>query len=108
MNFILSHLPTSFILGAIAGPIAMILFQNIKKIGGWIDSQPTWAKQAWLFVLTQLMAIVATVTQTDVSCSAAPTATACLAVLTPAILKGLIMQVGAIVSFKLKQAPPFK
>jgi spore maturation protein SpmA len=108
MSWILSHVPTSFLLGAIAGPLAMIIFQNLKKIGGWIDAQPTWAKQAWLFVFTQVMAIIATVTQTDVSCAASQTATDCLAVLTPAILKGLIMQVGAIVSFKLKQAKPFK
>ena len=106
MNWILSQIPMSFLIGAVAGPIAMFLFQNIKKIGGWIDSQPTWAKQAWLFVLTQLMAVVATLTQSDISCSGLPDATSCLALLTPSILKGLVTQGAATIAYKLKQSPP--
>lgn len=108
MNWLISQVPLSFLVGAVAGPIAMFLFQNLKKIGGWIDAQPKWAKQAWLFVLTQVMAIVATVTQTDISCKDAVDATACLSVLTPAIIKGLIVQGAAVVSYKLKQSKPLK
>jgi len=108
MNWFQSQAMT-FLLGAVAGPIAMFLFQNIKKVGGWIDAQPTWAKQAWLFVLTQAMALIATVVgTTDIQSCSAMTATDCLSQLTPAIIKGLIVQGAAIVSFKLKQSQPMK
>jgi hypothetical protein len=105
MNVLMKLVPTSFLIGAVAGPLAMFLFQYIKKLGGWIDAQPTWAKQAWLFVLTQIMALVATVAQADVSCTMQMTATDCLAQLTPSLIKGLIVQGGAIAAFKLKKMP---
>ena len=108
MNWFQSQAFT-FLLGAAAGPLAMIIFQNIKKAGGWIDAQPAWAKQAWLFVLTQGMALVATVTgNADIQSCSEMTATACLGQLTPSIIKGLIVQGSAIVSFKLKQSKPMK
>lgn len=105
-GWLLGHIPTSFLLGAIAGPLAMFAFQWIKKLGGWIDSQPAWAKNAWMFVLTQVVAVIATITQQDVSCTVEMTAAACLGQLTPSVIKGLIIQGGAWISFKLKKMQP--
>ncbi len=83
----------------------MGVFQLLKHGSRWIDKQPAWAKNAWMFVLTQLMAVLATVSQQDLSCSVDMTAAACLGQLTPAVIKGLIIQAGAWVSFKLKKMP---
>jgi len=106
MNVLLKLVPTSFLIGAVAGPLAMFAFQYIKKLGGWIDSQPAWAKHAWMFVLTQAFAVGASVIGTNISCSVDMSASDCLSQLTPAILKGLIVQGAAVVSFKLKKANP--
>jgi len=106
MNWLLSQVPASFVIGAVAGPLAMFVFQFLKKAGGLIDARPAWEKKAYLFVMCQVSALLATFLSAPVSCDATMTATACLALYSPAVIKGLIVQAGAMVSFKLKKMKP--
>lgn len=108
MNFLTKLVPISFLLGAIAGPLVMVVFQYIKKFRGIIDGQSAFAKNAWLFVFIQIFAVLQAVVSTDLpSCTMdmAGGIGACLDQITPAMIKGLIVQGGAIVSFKLKKMP---
>jgi len=105
MGALLKLVPTSFILGAIAGPLAMFLFQYIKKLGGIIDARPAWEKNMYMFVLCQVVGVIATLAGQDIKCTVDMTASACVAQFTPNVLKAIVTQVGAVLAFKLKKMP---
>ncbi len=107
MNWAMKLVPLSFLLGAVAGPLSMLVFQKLKRASTWLDSQEGWAKNAWFFVLAQAVGIISTMTQQGISCDMeVMTASACLAQFTPNVIKAIIVQLGAVVSFKLKKTNP--
>lgn len=92
----------SIALPYLMGPLVFVIVQASKKAWMWIDHLPAWQKQAFVFVVAQLLVFVQSWSGQELACGASCT----LADITPVFVKGVLTALSAYLLHFLKKAKP--
>lgn len=98
----------SFVLPAIAVPVAYALAQFIKRGWGWLDRQGAFIKRVAVFLISAGIVVVTELLRIPTPAECTPEVTeACIAAITaPGFLKALVVACGAAFLHYLKKQNP--